>query len=235
MEAHMSKHTTNSSFETDSGPVGIDNRCNGCMSNKSSEFNGKLRPVKQVRKGFGGSRTYNVMVGTLKWKVEDDSGKVHTFRIPNYYYVPDEGVRLFRPQHWTKTQKDWKLTQGKSSTTLSDRVTLFWHQHHFSKTVYLDPSTNVATFSLATGYTKYHVFCTKACLQDEEITDPMSMDTNVVSDDERGNESARKDAQRIGNDVPSDLTLREFDMDTPNLPGTAPVVVQDDGEDRQPT
>ena len=49
------------------------------MSNKSSDFDGKLGPVKRVIKGFGGSRTYNVMMGTIKWKVEDDSGKVQTF------------------------------------------------------------------------------------------------------------------------------------------------------------
>ena len=81
----MSKHTTNASFDTDSGRVGIDNRCSSCMSNKSSNFDGELRPVKRVITGFGGSRTYTVMMGTIKWKVEDDSGKVHTFRIPNSY------------------------------------------------------------------------------------------------------------------------------------------------------
>ena len=67
------------------------------MSNKSSDFDGELRPVKWVIKGLGGSRTYNVMMGTIKWKVEDDSGKLHTFRIPNSYYVPYGRVRLFSP------------------------------------------------------------------------------------------------------------------------------------------
>ena len=175
------------------------------------------------------------MMGTIKWKVEDDSGKVHTFQIPNSYYVPDGGVRLFSPQHWAKTQKDRKPPQVTGSTTLADRVTLFWHQRHFSKTVYLDPNTNVATFSLAPGYTKYHDFCTDACLQDEEITNPMSKDTNMVSNDETGKESNTEDAQSIGDDVPYDPTPREVDMDTPDLPGTSPVVVQDDKEDHQPT
>ena len=75
----MNKHTTNASFDTNSVPAGIDNRCRGCMSNKSYDFDGELRPVKRVIKGFGGSRTYNLMMGTIKWKVEDDSGKLHTF------------------------------------------------------------------------------------------------------------------------------------------------------------
>ena len=42
IQAHMSKHTTNGSFGTDSGTVGIDRRCSVCMSNKSSDFDGKL-------------------------------------------------------------------------------------------------------------------------------------------------------------------------------------------------
>ena len=61
------------------------------------------------------------------------------------------------------------------------------------------------------------------------------METNVVINDETGNESDTKDAQSIGDNVPYDPTPREFDMDTPDLPGTAPVVVQDDEEDCQPT
>ena len=61
----------------------------------------------------------------------------------------------------------------------------------------------------------------------------MSMKTNVVRNDEKGNESNTEDAQRIGDNVPYDPTPREFDMETPNLPGTAPVVVQDDEEEAQ--
>ena len=91
------------------------------------------------------------------------------------------------------------------------------------------------TFALAPGYTKYHAFCTEACLQDEDITDPMSMETNVVRNDETGNKRETKDSRSISDDVPYDPTPREFDMDNLNLPGTAPVVVQDDEEDRQPT
>ena len=49
------------------------------------------------------------------------------------------------------------------------------------------------------------------------------------------NKSDTEDAQSIVDDVPYDPTPREFDMDTPDLLGTAPVVVQDDEEDRQPT
>ena len=61
------------------------------------------------------------------------------------------------------------------------------------------------------------------------------MDTNSVSNDETGNESNTEYSQSIGKNVPHDPTPREFDMDTPDLPGTSPVVVQDDEEYRQRT
>ena len=61
------------------------------------------------------------------------------------------------------------------------------------------------------------------------------METNVVRNNEIGNKSDTEYAQSISDNVPYDPTPRDFDMDTPNLPGTAPVVVQDDEEDRQPT
>jgi hypothetical protein len=28
------------------------------------------------------------MVGTVKWKIKDDKGKIHSFIIPNTYYSP---------------------------------------------------------------------------------------------------------------------------------------------------
>ena len=63
----------------------------------------------------------------------------------------------------------------------------------------------------------------------------MSMGKNVVRNDKTRYESDTKDAQSTGDNVPYNPTPHEVDMDTPNLPGTAPVVVQDDKEDLQPT
>ena len=84
-------------FETDTAFVGVDNR-------ELSGFVGPLKPSGKVIKGFGGSRTTNVQVGTLRWTWEDDQGAKHTFTIPNSYYVPGGNVRLLSPQHWAQTQ-----------------------------------------------------------------------------------------------------------------------------------
>jgi hypothetical protein len=36
-------------------------------------------------RGYNGS-TNSTMVGTVKWKIKDDNGKVHNFILPNTYY-----------------------------------------------------------------------------------------------------------------------------------------------------
>ncbi len=75
-------------FDTDYSPVGIDNRCSACISHCIEDFIDTPRPSNQVIKGFGGSRTAEVMTGTICWKWEDDNGMVHDQTIQNSYYVP---------------------------------------------------------------------------------------------------------------------------------------------------
>ena len=91
-------------FDTDSSLVGIDNRCSGCISHMNEDFIGELKPSNRVVKGFGGSRTTDVHVGTIRWSWEDDAGCKSTFEIPNSYYIPDGNVRLLSPQHWAQSQ-----------------------------------------------------------------------------------------------------------------------------------
>ena len=74
-------------FDTDSEPIGVDNRCSASMSHRIEDFVTQLTPTDLVVKGFAGSRTGNVMKGTIQWKWEDDDGKVHKFQLPNSYYI----------------------------------------------------------------------------------------------------------------------------------------------------
>jgi hypothetical protein len=92
-------------FDTDSGEIGVDNRCTACISHDPADFEPhSLKPTNRVVKGFAGSVTANVQVGTLVWTWENDEGVTTTFRIPNSYYVPSGSVRLLSPQHWAQTQ-----------------------------------------------------------------------------------------------------------------------------------
>jgi type IV secretory pathway VirB3-like protein len=86
-------------FDTDSGPVGIDNRCSACFSLKRADFIGELFPCTRTIKGFGGTRVSSIHMGTLQWHWDDDQGVTHQFLIPNSYYVPEGKVRLLSPQH----------------------------------------------------------------------------------------------------------------------------------------
>ena len=114
---------------------------------------------KKTIKGFGGTRVTNVQRGTLLWRWQDDNGQVHKFTIPNSYYVPEGKVRLLSPQHWAKSMKDNKPSEGTGSTTTLKSVTLWWKQRQYSLNVPLSKGTNVAIFNSAPGYTKYTAYC----------------------------------------------------------------------------
>ena len=91
-------------FHTNPKRIGVDNRCSACISPYIEDFIGPLEDTNKTIKGFAGARTNNPKIGTLRWQWSDDSGKIHTFEIPNSYYVPSCELRLFGPQHWAQTR-----------------------------------------------------------------------------------------------------------------------------------
>jgi len=133
-------------FDTDSSPIGIDNRCTACISHRIEDFVEPPTPTNRVIKGFGGSRMSNVQRGTIKWRWEDDNGQVHDHIIPDSYYAPHAGVRLLSPQHWLQnilTPRE-KANYLGSCITYHNKVIMKWPGH--TRTIQLEPSSNVATF-----------------------------------------------------------------------------------------
>ena len=55
-----------SQCDTDSGLIGIGNRCSACMSHISANFVGELQKCKRIIKEFGGQIHYNAHISTLK-------------------------------------------------------------------------------------------------------------------------------------------------------------------------
>jgi hypothetical protein len=178
----------NGSFDTDSEPIGVDNRCTGCISNYIEDFVGPLEDSKRSIKGFGGSRTSNVKISTICWKWLDNDGKQHKFQIPKSFYVASGNVCLLSPQHWVQTQKSKDtIKYGTGSETVNDKVKLFWKDRHNRLSIPLGRNNNVATFGTAPGYRKSKAFCTTAELNyEEEQVDPIiATPAEIVSNDDK--------------------------------------------------
>ena len=63
------------SFDTNSNHIGIDNHCLACISHIQNDFKGELVQGSQPIEGFGSGRTFNIWLGTIQSKIEDDDGK----------------------------------------------------------------------------------------------------------------------------------------------------------------
>jgi len=183
MQASKGKDTTEVYFDTDSGPVGIDNRASACISHESADIVGPLTKSNRVIKSFGGGRTKSSLIGTLKWTWLDDNGTAHTSVIPNSYYVPEGKVRLLSPQHWAQAHQKTTKKRAWETTNASSSI-LYWSNGKHKRTTYMDRTTNVATFYLAPRYGKYSSFCMEAGIDNEENDNPITIDPAMVSDDE---------------------------------------------------
>ena len=178
-------------FDSDSDWVGIDNRTSACISDRESDFKpGTLRPSGRVIKGFGGQLFHNVMVGTLVWRIEDNTGRTHVFTIPGSFYVPEGKVRLFCPQHFAQTRTGPSGKEGTRLITTADTQVLEWNHGKSTLTCPIDPAINVSSFPLATGYTAFEAFATDADVADD--LDPLVMPVHLIplDDDDDAEDSS---------------------------------------------
>ena len=243
-------------WDSDSMAVGMDNRCSACISDKVEHFE-DLRPCDRIIKGFGGTQTTNVMIGTLKWTVLDDDEQRHTWRIPNSYFVEHAKVRLLSPQHWSQTLRRQGNPGAYECSDDRSCVMVWGDKGQYRKTIPIDRSNNVFTFDLAPGFSRYMAYCATCETTFEEDTDDptcfeddLVMDATMVSDDElEDDEYDLSDDQTIptyhregetnGMDQPSGQDLRQtpqtFDLNKDNYNDVEPVRIEDDEEDKQPT
>jgi len=165
----ITRRTVN--FDTDSGPMEVDNCCSTCMSSRWEDFEDDLVAVKYNVKGVGGAR--GVMIGTMNFTCQDDNGMVHRHRIPGSHFAPGLEARLFSPQHFAQSKGDTHpLPRGTKESTYEDCVVLQWDQRKYRMTIPLDPRTNVATFQTAPpGYKRLQAFCVKAGIQGHHNAD----------------------------------------------------------------
>ena len=243
-------------FDTDSRPVGIDNRCSACISHDIKDFEGPLTDVNRSIKGFGGVLAFPIKRGTIVWKWCDNQGQMHTFRIPGSYYIPQGKVRLLSPQHWSQSQskKGNQNSLGTGETTTAYKSVLFWNSWKDQLSVPIAKNNNVATFHLAPGFQKFDQFCTECKIDyDEEQVNPAVDEQPVVSDSDEDEEEPTKLpwslsslwSRRTGlpstfqegepeKDLPTERPT-DFNLNGPTIDNRPPPIVIEEEEDRQPT
>jgi len=144
-------------FDTDSFDILIDNCCSHTLTNDINDY--IEPPVKSsvIVRGYNGS-TNSPMVGTVKWKIKDDDGKVHNFILPNTYYSSSVETRLLPPQHWAQTRK-----KGRDSycVTYRDAIIMRWNKDKYQITAPLDnrKHRNVGVVRSAPGIKQYLTAC----------------------------------------------------------------------------
>jgi hypothetical protein len=85
-------------FDADSYEILIDNCCSHSLTYDINDFIEPPVKSKVTSRGYN-CQTTSTMVGAVKWKIQDDSGKIHNFTLPDTYYSPKVETRLLSPQH----------------------------------------------------------------------------------------------------------------------------------------
>jgi hypothetical protein len=144
-------------FDTDSFDILIDDCCSHTLTNDINDY--IEPPVKSsVRvRGYNGS-TNATKMGTVKWKIKDDNGKVHILILPNTYYSSSVETRLLSPQNWAQTRK-----KGRDSycMTYHDAIIMRWNKDKYQITAPLDnrKHRNVEVVRSALGIKQYLATC----------------------------------------------------------------------------
>ena len=169
-------------FDSDSHDLMLDDGASACITNCEDDF---VEPPKRVNRKVKGIKGHADAThhGTLKWYLEDDAGLVHVLIIWEAYLIPDAATRILSPQHLAQQANDhYPKEEGTGSLTTSKAITLFWSQRRFTKTVPLDPRTNVGLTTTATGTRSFRAFC--ASLNVEETKETNIFTTHVIPDEE---------------------------------------------------
>ena len=121
--------------------------------------------------------------GTIMWHLEDNNRLVHVMVITGAYFIPEASTRILSPQHLTQQADDhYPSEEGTGALTTSKSITLFWSQRRFSKTVPLDPKTNVGLTTTASGARSFCAFCATVTVPETRQTNIFT--THIIPDEE---------------------------------------------------
>ena len=126
MSTHFRNNLQRIPFDLDSQPLMFNDGASASITNDLWDFMTKPTATMQKVKGTAGSAkaTYR---GTVKWKIEDNNNIIHTFVIPNTYYIAAAPTRILSPQHFAQQMQDHKPhAEGAGCMTTSMTIVLFW-------------------------------------------------------------------------------------------------------------
>ena len=110
-------HAQAMGFDTDSFPIAIDSGSTYCLSDTRSDFEGALTRVNVSIQGITDKRSVSKWKGTVLWKVLDDQGQQHVFKIPNTLLVETPlPFRILSPQHLSQQNQLNKTDTIKNGT-----------------------------------------------------------------------------------------------------------------------
>ena len=199
-------NTTRIKFDTDSRILGMDSRSSASITDEDGDVvPGTMKLTTKKVKAFGGVFTGKVYSCTIRWTVLDKQSRPHTFLLPNSYYIPEGGMKLISPQHWSQElMKQDKRNAARPPKVVSDnkRMIMYWNNWESQLEVDIDEQSNVGNLSLAPGYQQYKLFLQAAGVEDED-KNPITMPPNEVTDDEQSLDGEHPD-DRDWNDGWSD-------------------------------
>jgi len=172
-------------FDTDSFTILVDNCCSKSIANNINDFIDKPRKTMTKIKGYNGLSDKPLKVGTVRWSIRDDKGKIHQFILPNTYNAPEAETRLFSPQHWAQT-----INNGRQTKCIAyhDAIVLQWEDGLYSKTIPISQHTNnVAMMTTAPGITTYTKLCQQMAANLPCLAVPTTIhlpEAPMVTDDE---------------------------------------------------
>ena len=154
----------NTTFDTDSIPIGVDSCTSATVSGVRNLFIGKLIPVTGIKlRGVGGTLPIKAR-GTLQMTFVDDRGKTHHHRIENAYYAPKLQLTLLSPRQWS-LQGQLRRDGSRIREWTVDGDKTMMRFEFGTKTVPYDPKTNLPILTTKPGFSTF-----EACLNTMHLT-----------------------------------------------------------------
>ena len=127
-------------FDSDSSIINVDNCSSRTMTNCLQDMVGPLKKVNYKVLDHQGKYSTASYEGTIRWRWDDDNGRLHTHYIPKSLYVENSQGWLLSPQHWAQMAKDHHPKPHGTGTFQDDeKMVLYWGQRKFKKDNILGP------------------------------------------------------------------------------------------------